>query len=113
MSFVRARRLTDKVTVWRKAGYDANDPYSATTTRVGVFACNWIEGGGNQRDNEGVEFSPRKTIRLQNADVKLNDYVYIGDIADATPPDSAEIVRGQKGGGTMLAGGLDLTVYTG
>jgi hypothetical protein len=113
MSFVRARRLTDKVTVWRKAGYNPNDPYSATTTRVGVFACNWIEGGSNQRDAEGVDFTPSKTIRLQNADVKLNDFVYIGDVTDATPPSDAEIVRGRKGGGTMLAGGLDLTVYTG
>jgi len=113
MSFVRARRLTDKVTVWRKGGYDPNDPYSATTTRVGVFACNWIEGGSAQRDNEGVEFSPSKTIRLQNADVQLGDYVYIGNVADATPPNDSEIVRGQKGNGTMLRGGLDLTVYTG
>jgi hypothetical protein len=113
MSFVRARRLTDKVTVWRKSGYNPNDPYNANTTRVGVFACNWIEGGSAQRDTEGVEFSPSKTIRLQNADVRLSDYVYIGDVADATPPDTAEIVRGRKGAGTMLAGGLDLTVYTG
>ena len=44
MSYVRARRLTDKVTVWRKSGYDPDDPYAADTTRVGVFACNWIEG---------------------------------------------------------------------
>jgi len=113
MSFVRARRLTDKVTVWRKGGYDPNDPYGATTTQVGVFACNWIEGGSAQRDNEGVEFSPNKTIRLQNADVRLNDYVSIGSVTGDTPPDDAEIVRGRKGGGTMLAGGLDLTVYTG
>lgn len=113
MSYVRARRLTDKVTVWRKGGYDASDPYAATITRVGVFACNWIEGGSAQRDAEGVEFSPSKTIRLQDADVRLSDYVYIGDIADAEPPSDAEIVRGRKGAGTMLAGGLDLTVYTG
>lgn len=113
MSFVRARRLTDKVTVWRKGGYNPNDPYSASTTRVGVFPCNWIEGGSAQRDNEGVEFGPNKTIRLQNADVQLGDYVYIGDITGATPPSDAEIVRGRKGAGTMLRGGLDLTVYTG
>jgi hypothetical protein len=78
-----------------------------------VFSCNWIEGGSAQRDTEGVEFNPNKTIRLQNADVRLSDYVYIGSITDATPPSNAEIVRSRKGGGTMLAGGLDLTVYTG
>lgn len=113
MSYVRARRLTDKVTVWRKSGYNPDDPYSANISRVGVFACNWIEGGGAQRDAEGVEFNPNKTIRLQNADVKLTDYVAIGEHTGDTPPDNAEIVRGRKGAGTMLRGGLDLTVYTG
>ena len=113
MSYVRARRLTDTVTVWRASDYDANDPYSATITQVAVYPCNWIEGGSAQRDIEGVEFSPRKTIRLQNADVQLGDQVAIGSITGDVPPDDAEIVRGRKGDGTMLVGGLDLTVYTG
>jgi hypothetical protein len=113
MSYVRARRLTDKVTVWRKSGYNPDDPYNANTARVAVYPCNWIEGGKAQRDAEGVEFNPSKTIRLQNANVKLSDYVAIGDIAGDTPPDDAEVVRGRKGAGTMLVGGLDLTVYTG
>lgn len=113
MSYVRARRLTDKVTVWRKSGYDPDNPYSATTTRVDVYPCNWIEGGRSQRDAEGVEFSPSKTIRLQNADVLLSDYVAIGDIAGDTPPSNAEVVRRRRGAGTMLTGGVDLTVYTG
>lgn len=113
MSYVRARRLKNKVTVWRKSGYDPDNPYSATTTRVAVYPCNWIEGGRAQRDTEGVEFSPSKTIRLQNADVQLSDYVAIGDIAGDTPPSSAEVVRRRRGAGTMLAGGIDLTVYTG
>lgn len=113
MSFVRARRLTDKVTVWRKGGYDPDNPYSDSYSRVGVFACNYTNGGSTSRDIEGVEFSPRKTIRLQGADVQLNDFVAIGDIASAEPPNNAEIVRGVNGGGTMLRGGIDLTVVTG
>lgn len=113
MSFVRARRLTDTVTVWRKSTYDPANPYASGVTRIGALACNWIEGGKAQRDATGVEFNPSKTIRLQNADVRLGDHVAIGDIAGAIPPNNAEIVRGRKGGGTMLAGGVDLTVYTG
>lgn len=113
MSIVRRRRLTDKVTVWRSGGYNASDPYAQTYTRVGSFACNWIEGGSVQQDSEGADFQPSKTIRLQGVTIEFGDYVYIGDIADATPPNDAEKVRSKKGGGTMLRGGVDLTIFTG
>jgi len=113
MSRVRARRLTDKVTVWRKGGYDPDAPYTQSYTRVGVYPVNWIEGGGMQRDSEGVEFAPNKTLRLWNVSLEFGDKIAIGDIASSTPPDDAEIIRGKKGGGTMLIGGVDLTAYTG
>ena len=113
MSRVRARRVTDKVTVWAKGGYDANNPYGQTFTRSGVYPCNWIEGGRMQRDSEGVEFNPSKTIRLWNVAVNFGDRIYIGEVVGDEPPDDSEIIRGKKGGGTMLIGGTDLTVYTG
>ncbi len=113
MSRVRQRRLDDFVTVWSKTGYDPNDPYADRFVLVDTYPCNWIEGGRMQRDTEGVEFSPNKTIRLWNVTVEYGDYVAIGAYTDATPPSDAEIIRGKRGGGTMLVGGTDLTVYTG
>ena len=113
MSLVRQRRLTDKVTIWSKSGYDPDSPYSEAWGSPVISACNWIEGGSMQRDAEGTEFQPNKTIRLWGVTVNYGDKVYIGASTSATPPADAEIIRGKKGGGTMLIGKTDLTIYTG
>ena len=112
MSLVRQRRMTSKVTLWTKAGYDPDAAYGTDWELPVTYQCNFIDGGSVQRDVDGADFRPRKTVRLWDVDVNLGDKLLIGTVTDAEPPRNAEIVRGKKGG-TILIGKQDITIYTG
>jgi hypothetical protein len=112
MSRVRARFLRDDMTVWRHAGYDANNPYGGSWQAPQVIKCRFMSSGDLQRDQEGGEFQPLSTYYIQSSIVKRGDRVLLGRNTDIQPPTEAETVR-KIATCTPLRGSQDFTVYTG
>lgn len=113
MSRIRKRRLKDVVTVWRESAQDDANPYSSQSwVRVGDYPCNYMEGGQIQRDNEGSDFQPAKTIRIESQDIRFSDRVAIGEFCEGSPVSGAETVK-KVATKTAFRGVADMTFYTG
>ena len=102
------------LTVWTRSGTDKYGQPSYV--RAGVVRCEFEEGGSMQRDEDGTEFVPMSTFYpvAGSIEIKRNDRVMLGDVADLTPPRESETVRKSAKYSAGYFGWPDETVvYTG
>lgn len=113
MSRVRKRRLNDTVTVWRESSQDDGNPYASQSwDRLGDYPCNYMDGGQVQRDDQGSDFQPAKTIRIESTDIKNGDRVAIGFHSNQSPVSGSETIK-KVASKTAFRGSSDMTLYTG
>lgn len=84
---------TGRCTVWQPT-FDAYDQPTAYTRTV--HACSFKAGGNLALGSEQERFVPQTTIFLEAAEAnvpKVGSYVALSEVAGATPPADAEIIR--------------------
>ncbi len=115
MSTLSAWSYTATATFWRPSFDEFSQP--SGYARV-VRSCSFKAGGRLALDDMGEEFAPKTTIYLEIsvADAPKNgDYLAIGTVTGASPPDNAEVVRSvrQFDPSTFSEGLPDWEVMTG
>lgn len=106
---------TELMTVY---GVTGSDLYGAKTYGVkGVVACEYMQGGTSQTDQEGVEFVPASTFypAATNFTILRGDRVAIGDTSAESDPDAAgaEVVRKVSNVSNPFGWDFDVMVFTG
>jgi hypothetical protein len=84
---------TAKATFWDPTMDEYDQPVSYVRS---VLSCSFKAGGNLAVDSVGEQFTPKTTIYLEAEDAdtpKVGWRVAIGDIAGASPPSDAEIIR--------------------
>ena len=93
MSVFSSWSYTAKATFWAPTLDEFGEPSAWARS---VFDCSFTAGGNLGLDSVFEQFQPKTTIYLEASDLDAPQegwYVVTEESADASPPDTAEIVR--------------------
>ena len=105
---------TETATVWTltlTGGSGPFDPPVETWARSEI-KCEWVNDNQTRKDDQGGEFTP-KTLIYTPSSITKGCRILPGNIADLTPPASAETVRSVESGSSFAGDPIEYLAVTG